>query len=43
MPILLDTLSRRVVRILEKRGLLTPEPGLDFEMGSSLDQLQAAS
>ncbi len=32
-----------MVRILEKRGLLIPEPGLDFEMGSSLDQLQAAS
>ena len=43
LTILLDSLSRGVVRILEKRGLLIPEPGLDFEMGSSLEQLQAAS
>ena len=43
---LLDTLSRRVVRLLERRGLLIADPEcptLDFEVGSSLDQLQAAS
>jgi len=43
---LLDTLSRRVVRLLERRGLLIADPecpALDFEAGSSLDQLQAAS
>lgn len=43
---LLDTLSRRIVRVLERRGLLIvdPEhPQLDFEPGSSLDHLQAAS
>jgi hypothetical protein len=43
---LLDTLSRRIVRLLERRGLLIADPecpALDFEAGSSLDQLQAAS
>jgi hypothetical protein len=43
---LLDTLSRRVVRLLERRGLLIADPefpALAFEAGSSLDQLQAAS
>ena len=43
---LLDSLSRRIVRLLERRGLLIadPEPPqLDFEPGSSLDQIQAAS
>jgi hypothetical protein len=43
---LLDTLSRHVVRLLERRGLLIADPecpALDFEAGSSLDQLQAAS
>jgi hypothetical protein len=43
---LLDTLSRRIVRVLERRGLLIADPVnpyLDFAPGSSLDQLQAAS
>lgn len=43
---LLETLSRRVVRLLERRGLLIADPecpALDFEAGSSPDQLQAAS
>jgi hypothetical protein len=43
---LLDTLSRRIARVLERRGLLIAdpvEPYLDFAPGSSLDQLQAAS
>jgi hypothetical protein len=43
---LLDTLSRRIVRVLERRGLLIADPEhphLDFEPGSSLDHLQAAS
>jgi hypothetical protein len=43
---LLDTLSRRIVRVLERRGLLIADPGclqLDIEPGSSLDHLQAAS
>jgi len=43
---LLDTLSRRIVAVLERRGLLaaTPQyPELEFAMGTSLDQLQAAS
>ncbi len=43
---LLDALSRRIVRLLERRGLLIAEPeypGLDLQFGSSLDQLQAAS
>lgn len=43
---LLDTLSRRIVRLLERRGLLIAdpvEPHLEFEIGSSLDQIQAAS
>jgi hypothetical protein len=40
---LLDTLSQRIVRLLERRGMLIADPGLDFETGSSLDQRQAAS
>ena len=43
---LLETLSWRIVRLLERRGLLIADPecpALDFEAGSSLDQLQAAS
>jgi hypothetical protein len=43
---LLDTLSRRIVRVLERRGLLIADPEhphLDLEPGSSLDHLQAAS
>jgi ribosomal protein S27E len=43
---LLDTLSRRIVRALERRGLLIADPVhpyLDLEPGSSLDHLQAAS
>jgi hypothetical protein len=43
---LLDRLSRRIVRILERRGLLIADPvhpHLDFEPGSSLDRVQAAS
>jgi len=43
---LLDNLSRRIVRVLERRGLLitdTEHPYLDLEPGSSLDHLQAAS
>ncbi|HSR54068.1 MAG TPA: transposase [Acidobacteriota bacterium] len=43
---LLDTLSRRIVRVLERRGLLIADPAdpsLEFEAGSSLDQIQAAS
>ena len=43
---LLDTLSRRIVRVLERRGLLIADPVdpyLEFEVGSSLDQIQAAS
>jgi len=43
---LLDTLSRRIVRLLERQGLLVADleyPALDFAPGSSLDQLQAAS
>ncbi|MGD8357164.1 MAG: transposase [Lysobacterales bacterium] len=43
---LLDTLSHRIVRVLEHRGLLIADPEhpyLDLEPGSSLDQLQAAS
>jgi len=43
---LLDTLSRRIVRVLERRGLLIADPqypSLDLEPGSSLDHLQAAS
>jgi hypothetical protein len=36
----------RIVRVLERRGLLIADPvhpHLDFEPGSSLDHLQAAS
>ena len=43
---LLHTLSGRVARLLERRGLLIadePQPYLDMEMGTALDQLQAAS
>jgi len=43
---LLDTLSRRIVRVLETRGLLIADPVdpcMAFELGSSLDQIQAAS
>jgi hypothetical protein len=43
---LLDTLGRRIVRVLERRGLLIADPVdpyLEFEVGSSLDQIQAAS
>jgi ribosomal protein S27E len=43
---LLDTLSRRIVRVLEHRGLLIADPDypyLDLAPGSSLDHLQAAS
>jgi ribosomal protein S27E len=43
---LLDTLSRRIVRVLERCGLLIADPEhpyLDLEPGSSLDHLQAAS
>lgn len=43
---LLDTLSRRIVRVLERRGLLIADPVdpyLDLEPGSSWDQIQAAS
>lgn len=43
---LLDALARRIARLLERRGLLIAEPVdpyLEFEVGSSLNQLQAAS
>jgi hypothetical protein len=43
---LLDTISRRIVRLLERRGLLIADPenpSLDLEPGSAMDQLQAAS
>lgn len=43
---LLHSLSGRIARLLERRGLLIadePHPALEIEMGSSLDQLQAAS
>jgi ribosomal protein S27E len=43
---LLHALSGRIVRLLERRGLLTADkahPSLDIEVGSSLDQLQAGS
>jgi len=43
---LLDTLSRRIVRVLERRGLLIADlehPYLDLEPDSSLNHLQAAS
>jgi ribosomal protein S27E len=43
---LLHALSGRIVRLLERRGLLIADevhPSLDIEMGSSLDQLQVAS
>jgi hypothetical protein len=43
---LLDALSKRIVRVLERRGLLIADPEhccLDLEPASSLDHLQAAS
>lgn len=43
---LLDVLSKRIVRVLERRGLLIADPEhccLDLELGSSLEHLQAAS
>ena len=43
---LLQTLSGRIVKLLERRGLLIADPEyseLDFEVGPSPDQLQAAS
>ncbi|NND56925.1 MAG: IS91 family transposase [Xanthomonadales bacterium] len=43
---LIDTLSRRIVRALEHRGLLIADPEhpyLDLKPNSSLDHLQAAS
>jgi hypothetical protein len=43
---LLVTLSRRIVRVLERRGLLIADPEhccLDLEPGSSLDHRQASS
>jgi hypothetical protein len=43
---LLDTLSRRIVRVLERRGLLIADPEYpspDWVPDSSLDHLQAAS
>jgi len=43
---LLDSLSRRIVRLLERRGLLIADPQyptLDLDVGSALDQIQAAS
>lgn len=43
---LLDTLSHRIVRVLERRGLLIADPehlNLDLEPDSSLHHLQAAS
>jgi hypothetical protein len=43
---LLHSLSGRIVRLLERRGLLIADaehPPLEIELGSGLDQLQAAS
>jgi len=43
---LLGSLSRRIVRLLERRGLLIADPQyptLDLDVGSALDQIQAAS
>jgi ribosomal protein S27E len=43
---LLHDLSGRILRLLERRGLLVADeehPSLDFEVASSLDHLQAAS
>ena len=43
---LLASLSRRIVRLLERRGLLIADPQhplLEFDVGSALDQIQAAS
>ena len=43
---LLHRLSGRIVKLMERRGLLLADeahPSLDMEVGSSLDQLQAAS
>jgi hypothetical protein len=42
----LDSLSRRIVRLLERRGRLIAEPqypALDLDFGSALDQIQATS
>lgn len=46
MAKLLASLSRRIVRLLERRGLLIADPQhpvLEFDVGSALDQIQAAS
>ena len=43
---LLHRLSGRIVKLLERRGLILADeayPSLDMEAGSSLDQLQAVS
>jgi len=43
---LLDALSRRIVRILERRGLFVADPVdpyLEFEVGSSLDSYSTLS
>jgi len=43
---LLDALARRIARLLERRGLLIADPVdpyLEIEVGSSVNQLQAAS
>ena len=43
---LLASLSRRIVRLLERRGLPIADPQhplLEFDVGSALDQIQAAS
>ena len=43
---LLDALARRIARLLERRGLLIADagnPNFELELGSSLDQIQAAS
>ena len=43
---LLASLSRRIVRLLERRGLPIADPQhpvLEFDVGSALDQMQAAS
>ena len=46
LALLLDTLCQRIVRVLERRGLLIADPVdpcLDLEPGAGLDQIQAAS
>ncbi len=43
---LLDSLSRRIVRVLQRRGLLIADPehpSLDWVPDASLDHLRAAS